>query len=38
MSLFDRQQLVGLKGRKSWKFQQIAGAKNDMSLKAASKF
>jgi len=38
MSLFDRQQLFVLKGRKSWKFQQIAGAKNDMGLKAASEF
>ena len=38
MGLFDRQLLVVLKGGKSWKFQQIADAKNDMSLRAASKF
>jgi hypothetical protein len=38
MGLFDRQLLVVLKGGKSWRFQQIAGAKNDMSLKTASKF
>jgi hypothetical protein len=37
IGLFGRQQLVVLKGRKSWMFQQIAGAKNDVSLKTASK-
>jgi hypothetical protein len=35
---FDRQLLVVLKVGKSWKFQQMAGAKDDMGLKIASKF
>jgi hypothetical protein len=38
LGLFDMQLLVVLNGGKSWRFQQIAGAKTDMGLKSASEF